>query len=330
MEVIRTNLKPFFSIFVPIYNAEEYLEECITSVLNQTFKSWELILVDDGSTDSSGKICDEYAKKNSQIKVIHKKNGGEFSSRYAALQVATGKYATGLDADDLYVKDYLETVAKEIGTNDFDCIKWSFTFFGEQHGIDKLPDNIIKEYKGIEYLDLIVKSTLHSFCSQAIKLDIIKNVDYSDAPHVRMSEDYMMVIPALCYVKTAKVINYYGYMYRIHNSSASRSITFDKIYDLCEVSQYGLKKMKEALLLNPMILQGEQLAFLRCAWPRIDSALHAGILSDDQIVAIRNHISYKTAYKSEKIKQFGVKAYIKMKIFRHCGVWIVRKIYHLI
>ena len=142
--MVETNReRPLFSIFVPIYNAEKYLEECLDSVLAQTFPSWELILVDDGSTDSSGEICDSYAQKDNKIKVIHKENGGEFSSRYAAMQAATGIYATGLDADDKYVPDYLERISKEIQEDDYDCIKWSFTFFEEKTGIDKLPENFI-------------------------------------------------------------------------------------------------------------------------------------------------------------------------------------------
>lgn len=88
------------SIIVPVYNVQDYLEFCIESILNQTFKNFELILVDDGSTDLSGKICDIYKEKDNRIKVIHKPNGGQSSARNAGIDVATGKYIGFVDSDD--------------------------------------------------------------------------------------------------------------------------------------------------------------------------------------------------------------------------------------
>ena len=80
------------SVIMPVYNAEKFINQAIDSVLNQTYKNLEIILVDDGSKDSSGKICDEYKEKDSRIKVIHKKNGSSSSARNAGLDIATGKY----------------------------------------------------------------------------------------------------------------------------------------------------------------------------------------------------------------------------------------------
>lgn len=79
----------FISVIVPIYNVEKYLKKCIESIINQTYKNLEIILVDDGSTDDSGKICDEYASKDTRIKVIHKVNGGQSSARNAGIDVCT-------------------------------------------------------------------------------------------------------------------------------------------------------------------------------------------------------------------------------------------------
>ena len=82
------------SIIIPVYKVEAYLKECLDSVINQTYKDLEIILVDDGSPDNSGKMCDEYAQKDSRIKVIHKENGGLSSARNAGLDIATGEYET--------------------------------------------------------------------------------------------------------------------------------------------------------------------------------------------------------------------------------------------
>lgn len=79
----------FISVIVPIYNVEKYLKKCIESIINQTYKNLEIILVDDGSTDDSGKICDEYASKDTRIKVIHKVNGGQSSARNVGIDVCT-------------------------------------------------------------------------------------------------------------------------------------------------------------------------------------------------------------------------------------------------
>ena len=88
------------SVIVPIYNVEKYLDRCISSIINQTYKNLEIILVDDGSTDKSGAICDNYKIKDCRIKVIHKQNGGLGYARNSGLDVATGQYVTFIDGDD--------------------------------------------------------------------------------------------------------------------------------------------------------------------------------------------------------------------------------------
>jgi glycosyltransferase involved in cell wall biosynthesis len=99
---------PKISVIIPVYNVEKYLERCIDSVLSQTFTDFECILIDDGSLDNSGKICDEYAKKDVRIKVIHQENGGVSCARNAGLDIAQGEWITFIDSDDWVDENYLE------------------------------------------------------------------------------------------------------------------------------------------------------------------------------------------------------------------------------
>ena len=98
------------SIIVPVYNVEEYLPACLDSIINQTYTEIEIILVDDGSTDSSGEICDRYAKIDERVKVIHKSNGGLSDSRNVGIQVAKGEYIGFVDSDDYVEFDMYETL----------------------------------------------------------------------------------------------------------------------------------------------------------------------------------------------------------------------------
>lgn len=102
--------QPLVSIIVPCYKVEQYLPNCIESVLNQSYHNWELILVDDGSPDRSGEICDEYAMKDKRIKVIHKENAGVAAARNSGIEIATGDFATYLDGDDFLHPDCLKAL----------------------------------------------------------------------------------------------------------------------------------------------------------------------------------------------------------------------------
>lgn len=113
-----TNQSPKISVIVPVYNVEKYLPRCIDSILSQTFTDFELLLIDDGSTDNSGKICDEYAKHDSRIMVFHKENGGVSSARNIGLDNAKGKWITFSDSDDEFYSDALKTYNDIIQTHD--------------------------------------------------------------------------------------------------------------------------------------------------------------------------------------------------------------------
>lgn len=103
------------SVIIPVYNGEQFVGRCVESILEQTYEDFELILVDDGSQDRTGSICDEYAKKDNRVKVIHQKNGGVSRARNQGLQKATGDYITFVDADDYLLPQALETLMDTIG-----------------------------------------------------------------------------------------------------------------------------------------------------------------------------------------------------------------------
>ena len=107
-------MEKLISIVLPIYNVEKYIEKCMDSVLNQTYKNIEVILVDDGSPDRCPKICEEYAKKDNRIKVVHKENGGLSDARNAGIKVANGEYITFIDSDDYVDEDYVEFLYNNI------------------------------------------------------------------------------------------------------------------------------------------------------------------------------------------------------------------------
>ena len=150
------------SIIVPVYNVEKYLENCIESILNQTFKDFELILVDDGSTDNSGKICDIYEKKDSRIKVIHKNNGGLSSARNTGLDIACGKYVGFVDSDDsIHPKMYevLYNLIKKY-KSDISCCNYKRTYdiFSKEHKALNLKEVI--EMSNIEAIEKLYDKDL--------------------------------------------------------------------------------------------------------------------------------------------------------------------------
>jgi len=108
------------SVIIPVYNVESYLQDCVDSVLNQTYRDIQVILVDDGSPDNCGAICDEYAEKDSRVLVLHKENGGVSSARNYGLQYVSGKYVTFCDSDDMYAPDWIETLLNACETTGSD------------------------------------------------------------------------------------------------------------------------------------------------------------------------------------------------------------------
>ena len=132
---------PKISVIIPVYNAEKYLHRCIDSVLAQTYKDFELLLIDDGSKDSSGAICDEYAARDSRVKVFHKENGGVSSARNAGLAIASGDWIMHLDGDDWIAPDIQERLIRKGEDTGADIVMGDFLFaYSDRDILYSLPD----------------------------------------------------------------------------------------------------------------------------------------------------------------------------------------------
>ena len=138
------NTTPQISVIVPVYNVEKYLAECVDSVLSQTFTDFELLLIDDGSKDGSGAICDEYAAKDSRVRVFHKENGGVSSARNLGLDNANGEWIVFVDADDWLELTMLEKMCHVAVEHNADCVYCDFNMAFE---------NKIVRYKSASYSD---------------------------------------------------------------------------------------------------------------------------------------------------------------------------------
>lgn len=144
------------SIIVPVYNVEKYLDRCIISILKQSFKKWELILLNDGSTDKSGEICNKYKQVDNRIRVIHKKNTGVSSTRNLGISLSRGNYITFIDSDDWIEPDYLELMYKSMRVMNVDIVVSGCVYedkFGSNNPFKKGKSEILSKYKAqLEFL----------------------------------------------------------------------------------------------------------------------------------------------------------------------------------
>ena len=172
--------KALISIIIPVYKVEKYLEKCIQSVINQTYENLQIILVDDGSPDNCGKICDEYAKKDHRIEVIHKSNGGLSDARNKGLEMAKGEYIGFVDSDDYIEADMYEVLYNLLKQYNADVSICNFYTVSQGKISIKNADNGINEYNRIEILkEILLDKNIQSYAwNKLYKKELFDEIKY--------------------------------------------------------------------------------------------------------------------------------------------------------
>lgn len=317
-------MEPFFSIITPVYNGEKFIKKCVESVINQTYEFWELILVDDGSTDTSGEICDSFCH-DSRIKVIHQINMGAMSSRINGIARAKGVYELGLDVDDYLDKKCLERVKKAIDLSGSDMIVFGFRYVGVQKGYVRCSLAPGKEYSKKEILGEVIGQTNHALWNKAIRMDKLKQADYSGLnKKLSMNLDYAQIIPILCNVDTAYVIDDILYNYRVDNKSISHSCKVQHIYDTEYVTEYVIHVLKKYSLLDSQIYDMVILSYLKMIGPRLPKLFESRLISRKDCRKIHRLPIYIKSRKAERIKNFSRFDFMILKLFRYRQYWILK------
>lgn len=224
---------PAISVIVPVYNVEPFLRCCLDSVLSQTFSDFELILVDDGSPDSCGAICDEYAAKDSRVRVVHKQNGGVSEARNAGLDLAVGEYISFLDSDDYIQPELLQTAVETMDTGlDLLVFQYCRIFEGETPQVVPFGKNgLIKLTEEAERADFIVKDLLTYYVgwevwNRVFRRDLIQAYSLRfpnrSMAFAGFAEDLYFTLCYCAHVRKLIVLDKCLYNYRIHSGSTMR------------------------------------------------------------------------------------------------------------
>jgi len=217
--IIKTSdtSNPKVSVIVPIYNREKYIARCIDSILRQTFMNFELILVDDGSKDRSLAICEEYAKKDERIVVLHKENGGVSSARNLGIDKARGKWICFVDSDDYVTEYYIQHLAELVGKYEDDSALFVSGILRDGK-IAKALEN--KIYKVSELKDGII---VHNGpVSKLFRQSIIKDNDIRFPVGITSGEDFVFTVNYLLYVNIMVTTAHYDYIYYLSETSVTR------------------------------------------------------------------------------------------------------------
>ncbi|MCH5166331.1 MAG: glycosyltransferase [Erysipelotrichales bacterium] len=230
------------TVIIPVYNVEKYLEKCVNSVLVQTYKDLEIILVDDGSTDSSSLLCDKLKSKDNRIKVIHKKNQGLGLARNSGLKVASGQYVTFVDSDDFIDQDLVLNLLSAINKNGIDTAIGGFKRIEENDKIVREEHYVAELYTGENVLKSLLPRLLGSAPEKSDSLrpsvwnclysmDIIKKHKIlfpSERDYI--SEDIIFDLHYYQYAKGVQVLDNISYNYRINDNSLTRKYKKDGYY----------------------------------------------------------------------------------------------------
>ncbi len=231
-------MEDLISVIVPVYGVEKYIHRCIDSILNQTYKNLEIILVNDGSLDSCPEICDEYKKKDRRIKVIHKENGGQDSARKAGINIASGRFIGYVDADDWIEPDMYEKLLCAMIKYNVDIVESGIIDSTENSHVSRLPAVGTGVYRGEGFDNNVGSICLYSgkFFSHGIfpylvtklfKREVIYKYQTMEDRSNNIGDDVMCVMPCVLSSRSIAVISDCLYHYRIREGSTKRKSRTD-------------------------------------------------------------------------------------------------------
>lgn len=222
------------SVIVPVYNVEKYLLRCTDSILKQTFTDFELILVNDGSLDNSGYICDQLKENDKRIKVIHKENGGLSSARNAGIDAAQGNYITFIDSDDVVNKYYLQLLYNACVENGADIAMGRLLRFSQINAVNKdvidefVSDCITTEEVFKNFYNIDIAANYNSSCCKLYRKEIFNEIRF---PVGRLFEDEFTTYKLYHNADKIMYLNIDLYYYFVNDSGITRNLSTDKRFD---------------------------------------------------------------------------------------------------
>lgn len=252
-------MDPYFSIVIPVYNVKDYIAECLSSVVVQTYREYEVILIDDGSTDESGEMCDQFAEHHPEIKtrVIYQKNAGLSAARNAGIKAAKGEYILFLDSDDLIVPDTLEYFVKILAESAVDILitirNWEFSAAEQAHIYPEKKSDISGRMSGIQFINAAVPSGFYQACAQYYiynRMFLQKNdLQFEQGIY---HEDELWSLQTLPLAQTVYVEDHPFYYHRMREGSITHLETPEKlvkraqdIFYICEKIDVLFPKKQE-------------------------------------------------------------------------------------
>lgn len=237
------NIKANISVIIPVYNVEKYLSECLDSVVNQTYKNLQIILVDDGSTDFSGKICDEYAEKDNRITVVHQKNAGAGAAKNTGLELIEGDYFSIIDSDDYIELDMYEKMVNSLEKYNADIVQCLFRNVFVNDSFDrkyKIKSNYPKVLTSKRFLKEYLYDWKYAiFANKVFKSSLLKDIRF---PVGRKIDDEFFTYKLVCNAKKVVNIDNILYNYRMRKTSVMNENNSDRlIYDRidCFIERYN-------------------------------------------------------------------------------------------
>lgn len=236
------------SVIVPVYNVEKYIEECIGSIVNQTYRDIEIILVDDGSTDNSGSICDSFATLDERIKVIHKENAGVSIARNIGMDVASGKYLIFIDSDDCIGSTYIQSMVVAMESADMPTLVCKrYTEFNNDYRDVLVHNDVTMIYDISNIYELYDRWLLNSPCNKLYDAKCVKGNNIKFPYDICIGEDLLFNIDYIKHYKPKRINILQGadYYYRKSDMNTLTSRLYENFYELSEHQYMELYKLME-------------------------------------------------------------------------------------
>lgn len=305
-------LSSLVSIIIPVFNCENYLEKCLESIQNQSYKNWECICIDDGSSDSSKEIVNTFVNKDSRFSYFYQDNSGPSAARNAGLEKASGEYIVFVDSDDYIDVNYIDLLYSEIKNSNSDVCCCGYTYISENETY-KQNDYLDTTNSKEDFLIKLFTKTGGTVCSKIYKKDIIDSKKIRFHNEYRLCEDQLFALEFFCNSDSFFTIDTYGYYYNKGNDNSIVSNSdFDAWLNQIQLIDHMESYMKSLNINQRIIDKVIQLKFQNTLFNLMSRAIK---ISDDKVEYLLSNRDIGFYLKKTKIdSKFSIKYIMPIKI----------------